>query len=194
LDGLREKDAAAKDVTHLITELFLEVAAKSLLPYISKLSNKAKAQHPNGPEDAQRWVDALQAASQLRVRNGENDNAHVKRITKWVKSQGVVLRPPQPNEHGEPFLGCRLSPPPGLHEDMALFHIEVPRQPNWPRGFKQPPMRIAVPKSACSDDKESIEVKCFAIHALDNLDFDSTEGARLESVLKRIAGVVTKTD
>ncbi|KAM0250384.1 hypothetical protein ACHAQJ_008631 [Trichoderma viride] len=219
LDGLRSKDAVAKDMAHLISELFLETAAKGLMPYINKLSNKAKAKHPNGPEVEKRWEEALQAASQLRARNGENDNAHVKRITKWVKSQGVALRLPQPRERGEPFLGCRLSPPPSVPADIALFHIEAPRQPNWPRGFKQPPMGIAfpnsppppnVPKSRAQGSTEkgdinidqvygsvatqSIEVQCFSIRAMDNLDLDPTDGARLETLLRKVAGAITELD
>lgn len=207
LSGIRERQAIAEDFAPLISEIFIETAAKGLIPYINKLSNKAKAKHPSGPEDAQRWVDALEGASQLRARSGENDNAHVKRIAKWVKSQGVSLRTLKPNKLGEPFLGFRLDPPCDIPTEAAIFHLEVPKQPDWPRGFRPPPLRIAIPKVLPTShspinvyrkkdfffatEAEAVEVECLEIRVVDNLELDPIESEQLESALRKIAVAIT---
>ncbi|KAL9480885.1 hypothetical protein ACSS6W_005671 [Trichoderma asperelloides] len=210
LSGIRDREAIAEDFAPLISEIYIEAAAKGLMPYINKLSNKAKAKHPSGPEDAQRWVDALEVASLLRTRSGENDNAHVKRIAKWVKSQGVSLRTLKPNKLGEPFLGCRLDPPCDIPTEVALFHLEVPKQPDWPRGFKQPPLRIAIPKVLptpkspinvyrkkdffFATEAEAVEVECLEIRVVDNLELDPIESEQLESTLRKIAVAITTAE
>ncbi|KAK1254218.1 hypothetical protein MKX08_008213 [Trichoderma sp. CBMAI-0020] len=207
LSVIRDKEAITEDVTHLISELYVETAAKGLMPYINKLSNKAKAKLPSGPEDAQRWVDALEIASQLRARGGENDNAHVKRIAKWVKSQGVVVRTLKRSKFGEPFLGCRLNPPCDIPAEVALFHLEVPKQPDWSHGFKKPPLRIAIPKVVPTDgtpidaykmkdflfgkEAETVEVECLGIRAVDNLKLDPIESNQLEATIRKTALAIT---
>ncbi|KAL6901297.1 hypothetical protein GGI43DRAFT_433985 [Trichoderma evansii] len=207
LSGIRDREAIAEDFAPLISEIFIEIAAKGLMPYINKLSNKAKSKHPSGPEDAQRWVDATEVATQLRARSGENDNAHIKRIAKWVKSQGVSLRILKPNKLGEPFLGYRLDPPCDIPTEAAIFHLEVPKQPGWPRGFKQPPLRIAIPKVLPTSDSpinvykkkdfffateaEAVEVECLEIRVVDNLELDPIESEQLEFALRKIAAAIT---
>ncbi|PNP41000.1 hypothetical protein TGAMA5MH_06867 [Trichoderma gamsii] len=206
LSGIRDKEAIAEDVVHLISEFYVETAAKGLVPYINKLSNKAKAKHPSGPEDAQRWVDALEVASQLRARSGENDNAHVKRIAKWVKSQGVNVRTLKRSKYGEPFLGYRLDPPCNIPAEVALFHLEVPKQPDWPHGFKKPPLRIAISKNVPTDESpvgahkmkdfylakkaEAVEVECLEIRVMDNLKLDHITSDQLKATIQKIASVI----
>ncbi|KAM0464266.1 hypothetical protein ACHAPV_002819 [Trichoderma viride] len=210
LSSVRNKEAIAEDVAHLISELYVETAAKGLMPYINKLSNKAKAKLPSGPEDAQRWVDALETAPQLRARSGENDNAHVKRIAKWVKSQRVVVRTLKRNKFGESFLGCRLDPPCDIPAEVALFHLEVPKQPDWPHGFKKPPLRIAIPKAVPTNGSpigaykmkdflfakkaEAVEVECLEIRVVDNLKLDPIESDQLEATIRKIANAITTKD
>ncbi|UKZ64303.1 uncharacterized protein TrAtP1_005522 [Trichoderma atroviride] len=210
LSVIRDKEGIAQEVAPLISELYVETAAKGLMPYINKLSNKAKAKLPSGPEDAQRWVDALEIASQLRARGGENDNTHVKRIAKWVKSQGVVVRTLKRSKFGEPFLGCRLDPPCDIPAEVALFHLEVPKQPDWPHGFKRPPLRIAIPKVVPTDGSpmdayktkdflfakkaETVEVECLEIRVVDNLKLDPIESDQLEATSRKIAIAITTKD
>ncbi|KAL7900460.1 hypothetical protein HDV63DRAFT_371132 [Trichoderma sp. SZMC 28014] len=210
LSGVHDKEATTEDVVHLISELYVETAARGLIPYINKLSNKAKAKLPSGPEDAQRWVDALEVASQLRARSGENDTAHVKRIAKWVKSQGSSMRTLKRSKVGEPFLGCRLNPPCDIPAEVALFHLVVPRQPDWPHGFKNPPLRIAIPKVVPTDESpigpykmndfvfpkkaEVVEVECLEIRVVDNLKLDPIGSDQLEATIRKLALAITTTD
>ncbi|KAL7926439.1 hypothetical protein ACQKWADRAFT_309274 [Trichoderma austrokoningii] len=206
------KEPTSENFVRLYAEVYANTAAKGLMPYINKLSNKAKARFSSGPEDSQRRMDAVIAASQLRLRIGEKDNAHVKRIAKWFKAQGVVVRNSEPREFDPPFLGCRLDPPRDIPTEVALFHLQVPKQPDWPHGFKHPPLRIIFPcvipiaESPVGKNKYTaedffyarkavaFEAQCNEIRVVDSVQLDHKESDQLEATLRKIAMKVTKTD
>ncbi|TFA98693.1 hypothetical protein CCMA1212_009495 [Trichoderma ghanense] len=86
---------------------------------------------------------ALQAAEMLRKRDGEDNDDHCQRILTWLREALCVA--PKTRFH-EPYTGIRLSLPPGVSADVALFFVEVPRQQDWPRSLKKPPMVIDAPE------------------------------------------------
>ncbi|RFU76291.1 hypothetical protein TARUN_5955 [Trichoderma arundinaceum] len=216
LDKTRKKKANGKEITdqeaiveQMRVELRIKSTAKILSPFIHKISDETKGKHPNEAKCAQRWADALRAAVQFGTRNDEDEEIHIKRLANWIQCQGVALRRPKPADDGEPYMGHRLNLPYSVRADAALFYIEVPKQPNWPHGFKRPPMEIDIPKRPLptdlqlflanafkkrddvklariedSSDAQSIEEACFGIYAMNLGDPNSVAGAWWNSVLE----------
>lgn len=146
------------------TKSFLENVAGALLSFmgnycISSVEDRSK--HFIWPIRFQQWEDAVQAASELRIRDGEDDKVHLERIANWVRFQGVVTTRQQPRQEGEPYSGHRLSMPCGIHADVALFYVEVPKQPSWARGFKQPPMAIDIPSKLLPSNLQNFLANAF---------------------------------
>lgn len=135
------------DKEQVITDLFSRLASTVLELYIHK-----------PPNDALQNTEARQAAAYLRQRNDEDDKAHSERIVNWIRSAVCVA--PQ-TKYREPYFGHRLSLPPGICADVALFYLEVPKQRDWPRGLKQPPMAIGIPNGPPPSDLQQFLVNAF---------------------------------
>ncbi|KAK1239409.1 hypothetical protein MKX07_008897 [Trichoderma sp. CBMAI-0711] len=114
-----------------VKQIFIEIAAVDVSLFL-----------PMPSADDPHNTAALQAAKSLRKREGEDNDDHYRRIIPWVRE---ALRVAPKTRYNEPYTGIRLSLPPGVSADVALFSVDVPRQRDWPRGLKKPPMVIDVP-------------------------------------------------
>ncbi|PKK44589.1 hypothetical protein CI102_10967 [Trichoderma harzianum] len=139
------------DMPELVTELFPSIAAVELEPYL-----------PMPAKDDPQHQEARKVAAYLRQRNDEDYKEHFWRVHSWLRPRLCVA--PKTGYH-EPYSGHRLNLPPGVSADVALFYVEVPRQRDWPRDLKKPPMRVDIP-----DMPPSIDLQSFLANAFENQD------------------------
>ncbi|KAL7801222.1 hypothetical protein V8C44DRAFT_353816 [Trichoderma aethiopicum] len=111
--------------------------------------------------DDPRNTTASQAAEHLRKRQGEDDDDHYRRILLWIRE---ALRVAPKTRYHEPYTGIRLSLPPGISADVALFFVEVPRQRDWPRSLRKPPMVIDAPAMPPVTDLQGFLDTAFTDH------------------------------
>ncbi|KAK4060729.1 uncharacterized protein Triagg1_10666 [Trichoderma aggressivum f. europaeum] len=130
-----------------ITERFLSMAAVELEPYF-----------PMPAKDDPQRQDARKVAEYLRRRNEEEDLAYLLRVHSWLRPALCVA--PRTRYH-EPYTGHRLALPPGVSADVALFYVEVPRQRDWPRDLKKPPMKVDIPNMPPPTDLQSFLANAF---------------------------------
>ncbi|KAL7792741.1 hypothetical protein V8C43DRAFT_322111 [Trichoderma afarasin] len=139
------------DRAELVTELFPSMAAVELEPYL-----------PMPDKDDPEHQEARKVAASLRLRDDEDHIARFWRVHSWLRPLLCVA--PKTRYH-EPYSGYRLDLPPGVSADVALFYVEVPRQRDWPRDLKKPPMRVDVPDMSPPTDLQS-----FLANAFENQD------------------------
>lgn len=135
----------------LITELFLSLAAVELEPYL-----------PMPAKDDPQHQEARKVAAYLRQHIDEDYKERFWRVHSWLRPRLCVA--PRTGYH-EPYSGHRLALPPGISADVALFYVEVPRQRDWPRDLKKPPMRVDIPDMSPPTDLQS-----FLANAFENKD------------------------
>ncbi|KAL7815702.1 hypothetical protein V8C26DRAFT_102369 [Trichoderma gracile] len=131
-----------------LKQIFIEIAAVDVSLFL-----------PMPSADDQPDTTASQAAEYLRKRQGEDDDDHYRRILPWLRE---ALRVAPKTRYNEPYTGIRLSLPPGVSADAALFLVEVPRQRDWPRSLKKPPMVIDVPEIPPVSDLQAFLDTAFA--------------------------------
>ncbi|KKO98310.1 hypothetical protein THAR02_09574 [Trichoderma harzianum] len=152
------------DEPELVTELFPSIAAVELEPYL-----------PMPAKDDPEHQEARKVAVYLRQRNDEDYKEHFWRVHSWLRPRLCVA--PKTGYH-EPYSGHRLDLPPGVSADVALFYVEVPRQRDWPRDLKKPPMRVDIPNMSPQTDLQSSLANAFenqdeAIRAEIRYSFDA---------------------
>ncbi|KAL6693221.1 hypothetical protein J3F84DRAFT_401116 [Trichoderma pleuroticola] len=133
------------------TEIFLRIAAVDLEPYF-----------PMSANDDTVYQETRKVAAYLRKHIEEDHMAHVLRVITWLRP--VLCVAPKTRYH-EPYSGHRLALPPGVSADVALFYVEVPRQRDWPRDLKKPPMKVDIPNMPPPTDLQS-----FLANAFENQD------------------------
>ncbi|PTB63764.1 hypothetical protein BBK36DRAFT_1143473 [Trichoderma citrinoviride] len=131
-----------------VKELFIQSAAVDVAMFL-----------PMPSADDRRNAAASQAATFLRKRENEDDDDHYRRIFDWIREALCVA--PKTRYH-EPYTGIRLSLPPGVSADVGLFFLEVPRQQDWPRGLKKPPMVVEAPEMSPVTDLQGVLDTAFA--------------------------------
>ncbi|KAF3067774.1 hypothetical protein CFAM422_008374 [Trichoderma lentiforme] len=127
------------------------MAAVELEPYL-----------PMPDKDDPEHQEARKVAAYLRQHIDEDHIARFWRVHSWLRPLLCVA--PKTRYH-EPYSGYRLDLPPGVPEDVALFYVEVPRQRDWPRDLKKPPMRVDIPDMSPPTDLQS-----FLANAFENQD------------------------
>ncbi|KAL7931708.1 hypothetical protein V8C35DRAFT_329366 [Trichoderma chlorosporum] len=137
-----------QDEERLATELYFRMAAVELAPFL-----------PMPAKDDLQHKEALKAAQYLQMRPDEDDEVHCLRLIDWLRT---ALRVAPKTRYHEPYSGRRLDLPPGVSADVALFHLEVPRQRDWPRDLKNPPMMIDIPNTTPPADLQQFLVNAFA--------------------------------
>ncbi|KAL7962328.1 hypothetical protein V8C34DRAFT_311186 [Trichoderma compactum] len=138
-------------IDELVAELFPSMAAVDLQPYF-----------PMPTKDDPQRQEARKVAEYLRKRDDEDRKEHFLRVHSWLRP--VLCVAPKTRYH-EPYSGHRLDLPPGVSADVALFYVEVPRQRDWPRDLKKPPMRVDIP-----DMSPPIDLQSFLANAFENKD------------------------
>ncbi|KAJ4857730.1 hypothetical protein T069G_08627 [Trichoderma breve] len=139
------------DRAELVTELFPSMAAVELEPYL-----------PMPDKDDPEHQEARKVAASLRLRDDEDHIACFWRVHSWLRPLLCVA--PKTRYH-EPYSGHRLALPPGISADVALFYVEVPRQRDWPRDLKKPPMSVDIP-----DMSPPTDLQLFLANAFENQD------------------------
>lgn len=135
----------------LVAELFPSMAAADLKPYF-----------PMPAKDDPQCQEARKVAEYLRKRDDEDIKEYFLRVHSWLRP--VLCVAPKTRYH-EPYSGHRLALPPGVSADVALFYVEVPRQRDWPRDLKKPPMKVDIPNMSPPTDLQS-----FLVNAFENKD------------------------
>ncbi|PTB61721.1 hypothetical protein BBK36DRAFT_1131020, partial [Trichoderma citrinoviride] len=128
----------------IATSAYLQAAAPKVLSYVAAFSEEADAVLPDAEESVKRYFDALKTAHTLRKTDDEKDVDHQRRIHSWMSKQTVVCRTTLDQKRGQPLPGLRIPLPSGTLADVAIFVVSAPSQPNWPYGFRQPPLTIDV--------------------------------------------------
>ncbi|KAM0451446.1 hypothetical protein ACHAO4_006121 [Trichoderma viride] len=146
----READEEEIEKQRIFTEAvydrtYLEHATSNTYDYISTVSVHITLEMPNATDDFRRWMEAQLIAKELRVQPGEDEIAHLERIQTWLGRQQNIIRPVVNQGQSEPWKGCRVNLPTGVHENVALFYVEVPLQAGWPYNFKRPPLIVDAP-------------------------------------------------